>query len=439
MSEDGSLAGVRRGNQSLLNKSEDARINESSGWQDSKSRLPGVHAIHPQQILPLKQVSLLVSGGSKQPYSHKIRQNQLIWAYSRHVRYVNYLYSEEEDASPEIKEIQRSLDGRINYWIKVPILRKHLNDPELLEGSWIVWADDDVVINDFLPDRSMLDRAINKYGRNKALLIAKDKYSSHPFNAGIILIRKNDAGRALINELWKISGHPVIGYRGQPDSFHEQQALGLLFNRSYIQWFNQQTAETIVLDYSDSPFREQMKIIPNREGSFNLNTFICENRKIVCSGLVQGVAADRRNDAFIHHSGLGDARDDQISQTLEAIREKYSLKKTAWIKIFREKILDKVSADYPRFKTIQPGMADFISSMDHQVLFSLLPKALEVEPDDVELADVIGEMDKLSPLNEGALTDLQSDLKDDRFVENYSRCRGFDRTFEALERFRDEF
>ena len=189
----------------------------------------------------------------------------------------------------------------------------------------------------------------------------------------------------------EISGHPVIGYRGQPDSFHEQQALGLLFNRSYIQWFNQQTAETIVLDYSDSPFREQMKIIPNREGSFNLNTFICENRKIVCSGLVQGVAADRRNDAFIHHSGLGDARDDQISQTLEAIREKYSLKKTAWIKIFREKILDKVSADYPRFKTIQPGMADFISSMDHQVLFSLLPKALEVEPDDVELADVIGE------------------------------------------------
>ena len=76
-----------------------------------------------------------MSGGSKQPYSHKIRQNQLIWAYSRHVRYVNYLYSEEEDASPEIKEIQRSLDGRINYWIKVPILRKHLNDPELLEGS----------------------------------------------------------------------------------------------------------------------------------------------------------------------------------------------------------------------------------------------------------------------------------------------------------------
>ena len=375
-------------------------------WQNSNVTIPRLEALDIQALPPLKDISLVVSGGSHQPYSAMIRQNHLAWAHSRQVEYVSYEYHNDEEASAEIQLIQQQMGEKINYWIKIPMLMQQLERKDIPENSWIVWIDDDIVINDFHPDISMLDQAVSLYGGEKSLLIAQDKYSSSPFNAGIFLVRKDDNGRAIIRELWKLSDHPVIGYKPQPDSFHEQEVLSIIYKNESISWTDPDSSETFYLDYGDGYFSNMIGVMPNRNGHFNFNTFICQNNQYkenVCSSsALPGTTAVRNRDAFLHHAGLGDKKNSEIITTLTAISDNYPLQADAQIK--QLKIYLGISSDgyepdfYRNLRLLSSiDQADSTDSVQH------FARAMSAELPEQQVTKALQQMHKIFPLSEQKL------------------------------------
>lgn len=304
----------------------------SALWQDNRNTVPRLEAISPDLLPPLSEVAMVVSGGTPTPFSRAVQQNHLAWAYSRQVHYRYYelsptlseaqtasgnLYSTELSGIPEkIQHIEYSLNNKQRYWAKIAILKQVLDENSLPEDQWLVWVDNDIVINDFFTI-SMLDQAIEHYGDGFSLLVVKEGTKSKtPFNTGVILLRNTTIGRRLVDELWHLSSHPVHGYMGQEKTFHEQEALKIIYKGEAIQWLDKETGRSEERDYQSLGLNSHIGIIPQRDNDFNLNTWICRK----CFTTAKAI---REHDSFIHVPGLGENKQPEIENTLSSIRANY--------------------------------------------------------------------------------------------------------------------
>ncbi|MGI9275521.1 MAG: hypothetical protein ACR2PT_11840 [Endozoicomonas sp.] len=327
-------------------------MNPGDFWQDDALLTPRLEVIDHAKLPPLQHVSMVVSGGTPKPFSQLVKQNHLVWAYSRQVRYAYYEldqklvtqtrpengstdywafpagYSDSIPVLPTVAEVLHALGEKQPYWAKVAILKQHLEAGTVPEDKWIAWLDNDITTSDFRAGISMLDRAIEDFGEGKSLLVTKDGVvSNSPLNTGIILLRNDPVGRALIQSLWGMSDDPVMGYMAQPYSFHEQQALKEIYegNVDVSSWWPHLIEEYSF--YEPKALQAAIKVVPVRRGSFNMNTWVCDNQVLPCWALDRNVIAIRGEDAFIHHPAMGDRKKPEIEITLDSIWEHYPLQK----------------------------------------------------------------------------------------------------------------
>ena len=252
--------------------------------------------------------------------------NHLAWAVSRQVEYLFYTLDKKASYTYGKKNLSwrrvfNALGNKQKYWTKVAVLKDVLEHGKIPEGQWVVWLDSDVVVNDFRAAQSMLDRAVEEYGEGKSLLLARDGVESMtPFNTGIIMVKNDEAGRELISRLWSISDHPRIGFKPQFESLHEQEGLKIIYNGETLEWEGGKR-----LDFSRRDWKRSIGILPNREKDFNINTWVCDNDVLPCHPFLEGVEANRQNDAFIHHPALGHRKYPEIMATLQRLRFNYPL------------------------------------------------------------------------------------------------------------------
>ncbi|UYM17182.1 glycosyltransferase family 25 protein [Endozoicomonas euniceicola] len=293
---------------------------------NGKGVVPKLYFLDSEKLPRLKHVHKVVSGGDIKDFSQPVQMNHLSWAVSRQVEYHFYTLDKQASFIYGKKNLSwwrvfNALGNKQKYWVKVAVLKDILEHEKIPEGQWVVWLDSDVVVNDFRSTQSMLDRAVEEYGKGKSLLLARDGVESvTPFNTGIIMVKNDEVGRELISRLWSISDHPRIGFKPQLESLHEQEGLKIIYNGETLEWEGGKR-----LDFSQQDWKRSIGILPNREKDFNINTWVCDNDVLSCSYLFEGVKADRQNDAFIHHPALGHRKYSEIMATLQRLRFNYPL------------------------------------------------------------------------------------------------------------------
>ncbi len=227
----------------------------------------------------VSSVSVLVSGGDVREYTNRSILNHL--SYTRY-HGIPYIY----DSGRKFKQLYPSLKMQ---WLKINLILELLNSVSIPENSWLVWVDDDMVLNDHTNKISMLDKYIHKYSGSASVLITSDTdlndsdlYAGR-FNSGLMLVKKNNRARKLFSQWWSIRYEASEELQVQSDFPPTQHALELLLSK---------------VDYEKSGV---LKIIPQRDGDLNLNTFHHEpgywGRHRLC-----GVA--RQGDSAIQHPGL---------------------------------------------------------------------------------------------------------------------------------------
>lgn len=197
-------------------------------------------------------VALILSGGTRAT-AQLTKENHAAYARLRGINY-RFVYP---------FEFREELGTKQLYWMKVFALKNALECEEVPAGQWVVWLDDDIVINDFAGISGMLDRYIEDFG-NADLLVAGDNRWVL-LNTGIILVKKTEKARSFLH-MWSLySNDLTTGYKPQKDTLHEQYVLKYLIERApFGSYFS-----TINKDLN------LIKIVPNRvrtEG-LNLNTY----------------------------------------------------------------------------------------------------------------------------------------------------------------------
>ncbi|MCE5317524.1 MAG: hypothetical protein LLG04_09235, partial [Parachlamydia sp.] len=125
------------------------------------------------------------------------------------------------------------------YWNKIAVLKGWLENPSSTgKEEWYVMADDDMPVTNMRIDPYMAIDALRR-GKDTSVIVAEDV---HPYdgnrkssvNTGLLFVRKDEAARNLINDIWErrnspakspTSICPTLGYCGQQQSLHEQEAL----------------------------------------------------------------------------------------------------------------------------------------------------------------------------------------------------------------------
>lgn len=126
------------------------------------------------------------------------------------------------------------------YWNKVALLRNWLREqPKPLHEEWYIVADDDMPITNMLVDPS---KAIDLLRQEKdtSFIIAqdvlpwKDNDPEISVNTGVMIVRKDQASKELIENLWEKRNTPsgidsvkcqTLGTCENQDVLHEQEAL----------------------------------------------------------------------------------------------------------------------------------------------------------------------------------------------------------------------
>ena len=192
----------------------------------------------------------LISGGDPRPFSADILLNHHEYAEFRYFKYHFYSYSQFKNELGHLRP----------HWLKVLALKDALSRSDNPEGSWIIWIDDDMYIDDFFHPESILDRYLDAYAVNDKtfLLATTDCEDSVLLNTGILFLKKNNFSRALLEDWW--------AYRPLEDNcHHDEQAklIQLLKDRRY-----HESGEVVIL--------------PQRAGELNLNTFLAKDDSKEC-------------------------------------------------------------------------------------------------------------------------------------------------------------
>jgi len=157
--------------------------------------------------------------------------------------------------------------GYLPYWHKVAMLRQAFD--RFPSARAYAWVDDDIVLTNHREGEDMIELALRR--SNASVIVTRDPGSRTGFvlNTGIILVRNDDSGREVLDEVWRRASSPRddgLSLAHDPQSrgcLHEQQALQEMIAHS-AHW----RARVAVLDQ-----REQ-----NDAGGeavfWNLNTFL---------------------------------------------------------------------------------------------------------------------------------------------------------------------
>ena len=265
----------------------------------------------PSKIPSSRHVKYLFSAGDRRDYSAAVQRNHQQYATHRGVKY--QFFDLEKKDSP----VMLALGRKQKYWAKIVILQKAMENPKIPEGSWVAWADDDITFNDINYNKTMMDRVIEKYGKNKSVLVAKEENDWAFLNTGIMLVKKGKDGRAVLQELMQKSDNHKFGYQSQAEhSFHEQGALKELYLG--------RKGNYDTTPYG-TPLKEYVGLIPQRDGDTNFNNFRrkshrdeARNMYLVYNDSDEAKAKD--SDAFIHHTGMSmTLRASMIHETLAGI------------------------------------------------------------------------------------------------------------------------
>ncbi len=232
-------------------------------------------------------VALILSGGTRAT-AQLTRENHAAYARLRGINY-RFVYP---------FEFREELGAKQLYWLKVFALKNVLECEEVPAGQWVVWLDDDIVINDFAGISGMLDKYIKEFG-NADLLVAGDNRWAL-LNTGILLVKKTEKARSFLH-MWSLfSNDRVHGYQPQNHTLHEQGVLKYLVKHGFL----------------FAPINKDLnliRIVPNRVRTkgLNLNTyqrdsFVKQQPWYDQSLQIQGVDEEREQgyedgDSFIHH------------------------------------------------------------------------------------------------------------------------------------------
>ncbi len=198
--------------------------------------------------LPHSQIHTMVSGGD-QSFSLLTKANHEAYARARGINYRHVI--------PE--EYAQQLGNKRQYWLKVFVLNDLLHCDNIPDGSWIMWLDDDFVINDFTQDMPIPDQYIQHFSDGYSLLVTNDVCKTR-LNTGLILVKKNDTTRIFVKYQWLyLSVHPIHGYKGQSATLHEQEVLRNLMYHSTFTGVND--------------VYQVIKVVPSRDKDLNMNTF----------------------------------------------------------------------------------------------------------------------------------------------------------------------
>lgn len=194
-----------------------------------------------------RKVSILVSGGDFREFSPKTISNHLLFSA---LRQIPYLYA-------DVSTFRKHNDFLKAEWLKVQLLRDMLIDPLIPEHSWIVWVDDDLVLNHHT--ETMIDSYIIRYEAEASVIITKDNWPwddktyDAGFNTGVVMVKKSDISRKFFSDWW----------HKRPSSKEMQ--------KHYIP--PNQYALRKVLDNNDYEARGHLAIAPQRSQWGNMNTF----------------------------------------------------------------------------------------------------------------------------------------------------------------------
>lgn len=126
------------------------------------------------------------------------------------------------------------------YWNKIAVLKGWLEDTSSPKGKeeWYVIADDDMAVTNMRIDPYKAIDALRR-GKDTSVIVAEDVFPydgnrKTSINTGLLFVRKDDAARKLIESIWESRNSnsnrptticPTLGYCGQQQSLHEQEAL----------------------------------------------------------------------------------------------------------------------------------------------------------------------------------------------------------------------
>ena len=172
---------------------------------------------------PSANIKIIISGGTR-PSAMLTRENHRAYA---HLRGMDYRFVYPLEFEDELKDKQK-------YWLKVFALKNLLECGNIPYNSWVVWLDDDIVIDDYHNSVGMLDKYIDTFGHEGEILLVEDiDYAK--INTGILLVKKTENTRSFMH-MWSLySNDPIKGYKSQHHTLHEQQALKeFLKNNQFI-------------------------------------------------------------------------------------------------------------------------------------------------------------------------------------------------------------
>lgn len=277
--------------------------------------IPGEALIDEAQLPHSQLVGLLISGGDNSGFCSAVQSNHRAFAKARGIP---YQYQRSDSLKPQLEFADEPGKYMAAYYYKIPLLFNLLFNGDVEDGKYIVYIDDDVVMNDFDPHHlPMFDRIIAAYP-DASVILTRDVFSDPWLNNGVMIFKKNDFSRGLVGQWWTM--RPKNNEQQSKISYLDQ---GLL--RQIIQY-------NPVFSRSAS-----LRLIAPRQGELNLNTFRhshCDwysgdNFQSLAScypGVVfpDGFAA--KSDATIHHPGLSaKSKREEIVNTLKLVENSYPL------------------------------------------------------------------------------------------------------------------
>ena len=301
------------------------------------------------QIPASQYVKSLYSGGDPRAYSEDIKMNQQSYASKRGMDYHFH------DLSQKDSFVMKALNGKQKYWTKIVLLQQAMQDSNIPENSWVAWIDDDIVINDVNGKKPMMDRVIDNYGQGKSVIVAKEDIDWAYLNTGIMLVKKDQNGRDVLEKLMQMSNIAAYGKLDQTQSFHEQGALKAIVK---AQPGEEEDPAIDRKTRSSVELQKYVAVIPQRDGELNFNNFrryshIDEGRlvkeysheagenKLVPMKLVYDDSESARaknSDAFIHHTGMKQSlRNQLIKATIMEVEDPESVQK---LPILMSKMVD---------------------------------------------------------------------------------------------------
>ena len=224
-------------------------------------------------------ISVLVSGGDVREYTTRSLHNHLLFSWYYQIPYIYDSGQAFRHHYPETKM----------QWLKIRLILDLLHTPSIPENGWLVWIDDDMVLNDQEGQLSMLEKYVQTFAGTASVLItsdtdlnSNDSYAGR-FNSGLMLIKKNARSRRMFLDWWNYRYEASEELQARSDFPPTQYTMELLLKR---------------VDFEKGGV---LKIVPQRAGEMNLNTFRFEE------GYWRDNSVDGRakqGDSAIQHPGL---------------------------------------------------------------------------------------------------------------------------------------